>query len=203
MSGFDHSVNQLDFLPDRRLLIALGGQTNAGWPSHKYGGMFESPLTAAVLAAPVTKEGFNGFIEYEFIEGTPEVHPHFIEGDTIPPEERVTTNQRWGDWLRVKEGVDIDYYVTGTRNPFDIYVTPDGFVYSTDNGPNRNFGGYVVGYDDDAELPLLEGAANGGAEVALNDEINLLEEGLWYGHPNVARYRADREGKPYEALWEP
>lgn len=31
VSAYDHLVNALEFLHDRRLLIAVGGNTNAGW----------------------------------------------------------------------------------------------------------------------------------------------------------------------------
>lgn len=35
----------------------------------------------------------------------------------------------------------------------------------------------------------------------MGDEVNLLEEGDWYGHPNVARYREDPVKNSHEAAW--
>lgn len=35
----------------------------------------------------------------------------------------------------------------------------------------------------------------------LGDEINLIEEGLWYGHPNFARYRLNPTEHFYEEKW--
>ena len=190
VSGFDHAVNGLDFLHDHRLLICVGGQTNAGWPSSKYGGMFESALTAAVLAADVSKPDFNGNIQYELLPDAPEVHPYYGQ---LPAAERLPGNQRWGDWARKTDEDDITFYVTGTRNPFDVYVAPSELVYSQDNGPNKNFGGAVEGYDTAKNIPKLRPGSieKGGDEVSLGDEVNLLVEGQWYGHPNVARFRAD------------
>lgn len=82
VSGNDHAINGLDFLHDGRLLVTVGGQTNAGWPSIKYGGMYESPLTASVLAVPVKKEGFNGIIKYKFLPEAESFteHPGFVGG---------------------------------------------------------------------------------------------------------------------------
>ena len=123
VSGFDHLVNGLEFLHDRRLLIAVGGQTNAGWPSIKYGGMFDSPLTAAILAADVTRPDFDGTITYGLLPDTPDDHPYFLEfsgaGKPLPTTERVASNQRWGDWAFQDSG-DVYVYASGIRNPFDV-----------------------------------------------------------------------------------
>lgn len=125
VSAHDHAVNQVDFLNDRRLLIAVGGQTNAGYPMWKYGGMQESALSAAILAAPVTKPGFNGKVQYKFVKGAPKVHKWYEdEGTPLPVGERMVTNQRWGDWLQPTGEDDVTIYASGTRNPFDLVVTP-------------------------------------------------------------------------------
>lgn len=104
------------------------------------------------------------------------------------------------------EGSDFEFYATGLRNPFDVYVTPNNFIYCQDNGPNQGFGASVVGYDVENKIPLRSEAGfenvNGGIEVSLLDEINLLIEDSWYGHPNVARYRSNVTGS-HEGLYKP
>ena len=84
VSGFDHAVNGVDFLHDRRLIVAVGGMTNAGWPSVKYGDIGESPLSGSIVAADVSKPGFDGTIKYNLAADTPEVHPHLgITNDRV------------------------------------------------------------------------------------------------------------------------
>ena len=76
VSGFDHLVNQVEFLHDGRLLVAVGGSTNSGWPSSKEGGLFDSPLSSAVLAANVSKPNFDGHIKYK-LRANPRKHPYY------------------------------------------------------------------------------------------------------------------------------
>lgn len=206
VSAFDHAVNQVDFLHDRRLLITVGGQTNAGYPSDKYGGMWESPLSAAILAAPVTKPGFNGDINYEFLPEAETLasHPWYeSRGTPLPADDKLVTNQRWGDWLKKTDEDDVSIYAAGLRNPFDVVVTPSELVYAQDNGSNDGFGGSIAGSDDATGFPRLspDSRASGGSEVQMGDELNLIDERTWYGHPNLARYRADPAAKQYETTW--
>ena len=104
--------------------------------------------------------------------------------------------------MRKSDDNDVTLYATGTRNPFDIYVSPQQLVFATDNGPNGGFGGAIEGYDDENQLPkLMAGSTKEGrSEVRLPDEINLIKEGMWYGHPNVAKYR-EKPDLEYEVEW--
>ena len=198
VSGFDHTVNGLDFLHDGRLIVAVGGMTNAGYPSVKYGTLNEQYLSSAIIAADVRKPDFNGNVQYKLLDNTPEAHPFTGSKDGRDPE-----NQRWGDWAYKTDDDDITLFATGTRNAFDVYVTPAMFVYATDNGPNSGFGGAVSHYDEETQNPGLrpDSKKDGGLEVDLQDEINLIKEGSWYGHPNVARYRQDPVKYEYESEW--
>ena len=88
---------------------------------------------------------------------------------------------------------DIGFFATGFRNPFDVIIGgATTLVYAQDNGSNEGFGAYVDGYNKTTQLPIIHGDdEDGGLEVDMGDELNLIVEGDWYGQPNVARYRAD------------
>jgi len=79
-------------------------------------------------------------------------------------------------------GGDVSVFAPGLRNPYDIVLHSNGRMYATDNGPNDFFG---------------EGSAQGCAQTdnGLNpqgpDELNLIEQGSYYGHPNRNRGRFD------------
>ncbi|AFY68806.1 hypothetical protein Pse7367_0498 [Thalassoporum mexicanum PCC 7367] len=156
-SNHDHGVNGLTFDDSGNLLIAQGGNTNAGvkWP--QIGDLPESPLAAAILIADVNAPDFNGNIQYEWAGAAP-------SPDADP------TNQVYGDLVTVVPGVDISIYATGLRNAFDLVWTIDGRLYATDNGANSGFG------------PTPE-----GQNVNVDDEVNLILPGAYYGHPNPSR----------------
>ncbi|WP_404789623.1 DUF4347 domain-containing protein [Altericista sp. CCNU0014] len=181
VSNHDHGVNGLDFDDEGNLLIAVGGNTNAGITATKIGGLSESPTTAAILKAEITKPNFNGAIEYELSPDAP-----VISGLTFDP----ATSQSYGQWASMKPGTDVSIYASGLRNPFDITWSTKGQLYATDNGPNVNFGDVSTGAN--TEIPFTQNVP---------DEINLIEEGNYYGHPNRNRGRTDDRQNVYRSAF--
>lgn len=124
VSAHDHGVNGLVFL-NGALLIAVGGSTNAGIVDERLGGRPETPLSAAILIAPIGEAGFNGVITYDQLS----------------------------DQANAKQtGGDVSVYATGFRNCFGLTVTSKGEVWGTDNGPNVGFGAISTGCDTQTEL---------------------------------------------------
>lgn len=79
---------------------------------------------------------------------------------------------------------DVDVYAPGLRNPYDLVWHTNGNLYSTDNGPNAGLGGAsttCTTEDPDPWAPDDRGP----------DELNLIEEGDYYGQPNRNRGRFD------------
>ena len=163
VSNHDHGINGLEFDADGDLLIAIGGNTNAGVTDDGIGGVPESPFSAAIVKAEITKPDFNGTIEYV-------LPPDFVPpaGLTFDPAD----SQTWGEIVDVAPGVDVSVYAAGLRNPFDVVLATSGLVYATDNGANK---GGPASTSATTEEPFPE---------SVPDELNLIVEGEYYGHPN-------------------
>jgi glucose/arabinose dehydrogenase len=72
---------------------------------------------------------------------------------------------------------DVSVFASGLRNPYDLVLHSNGRLYATDNGP---MGPYYSA--------SCTQAASG---VSPSDELNLIEEGRYYGHPNRNRGLSD------------
>ncbi len=77
-------------------------------------------------------------------------------------------------------GGDVRVFAYGMRNPYDIVAHSNGHIYGTDNGPNP-----------DATGPASTGCDSQAASPWTRDELNLIVEGGYYGHPNRNRARSD------------
>ncbi|MBI4570911.1 MAG: S8 family serine peptidase, partial [Chloroflexi bacterium] len=76
-----------------------------------------------------------------------------------------------------KTGGDVSVYAAGTRNAYDLVLHSNGRLYATDNGP--------IG-------PYYSASCTASASgVSFADELNLIEEGNYYGHPNRNRGLSD------------
>ncbi len=167
VSNHDHSVNGPFFDDNGDLLLCVGGNTNAGVKAGPLGDVPESPLSAAILRAFTSRPGFNGTILYQ---------------DTATGV--YVDDQVFGEQVDVAPGVDIEVYAPGFRNSLDMVLHTNGYMYATDNGANAGFGPASISLTAD----LGPGSANA------QDEVNLVEQGIYYGSANRARGRyEDRE----------
>lgn len=87
------------------------------------------------------------------------------------------------DWA----GGDVRVFASGFRNPYDLVVHSNGMMYATDNGPNVPDGARSLSCDSEGDDPFGE------------DELNLVIEGGYYGHPNRNRGRTDQRQCTYRA----
>lgn len=166
VSGFDHGINGIEFDGNGDLLIAVGGNTNTGEFDGVYGSQApESPLTSAILLARITEPTFNGNIQYEFIDPN---DPGILQAaiDAEDPNTPDPNSQIYGNFVQVVDvpgEIEVETFAVGLRNPFDLVYTTEGYVFSTDNGPN------------------------GIAE----DELNYIPEDAFLGHPSIPRGKID------------
>ena len=196
VSNHDHGVNGLDFDNTGDLYITVGSNTNAGVVDTGIGGIDESPFTAAILKAEITKPNFNGNIDYSLISPEDLIQPvpqDFL--DSLPPEIfnppadlpfDPADSQFWGGYVDVVPGVDVSVYASGLRNPYDLVFATNGLLYATENNANANFGNESTG--PYTEQPF------GGEQP---EELNLIVEGAYYGQPNRNRGRTDQRQNIY------
>ncbi|BAY25920.1 peptidase-like protein [Calothrix sp. NIES-2100] len=190
VSNHDHGVNGLEFDNDGNLYITVGSNTNAGITADEIGGVPESPFTAAMLKAEITKSNFNGKIQYKVPAGSI-VPTSYPDGYTPPAGETIGAedHQLNGGVADVVPGVDVSVYASGLRNSFDLVYTTKGKLYATDNGANAGFGDFST--SKNTQQPMGSGSA---------DELNLITEGAYYGSPNRNRGRTDdRQNVYYKA----
>jgi N-acetylneuraminic acid mutarotase/glucose/arabinose dehydrogenase len=174
VSNHDHGINGMAFDNNGDLLIAVGGTTNAGIQAPVFGDLPESPLTGAILKAELSNPAFNGQITYvDSLTGLPDA------------------DQRHGEGVDIAPGSHVTVHAPGLRNTFDLAITTRGYLYATDNGANSGLGNGSTGPSSD----------NDTAESA--DEIILIEQGLYYGHPNRNRGRYDAREYTYHDDTEP
>ncbi|BAY07354.1 malectin domain-containing carbohydrate-binding protein [Calothrix sp. NIES-2098] len=189
VSNHDHGINALTFDNQGKLYINVGGNTNAGVTNENIGGIPESPFSAAILVADITKPNFNGQIKYELPNPLPPGY-QIPSGLTFNPAD----SQAFGDIAKVKPGVDVSVYASGFRNPFDAVFTTKGLFYTTDNGANANFGDISTGPNTQKPTPEYYSAP---------DELNLVKAGEYYGHPNRNRGITDTRQNVYYAPTDP
>lgn len=76
-------------------------------------------------------------------------------------------------------GGDVQVYAAGFRNPFDLTMHSNGYLYGTDNGPNTGYGDKSTSCTTQTEDPYGK------------DELNIILKGNYYGHPNRFRGSTD------------
>ncbi len=96
-----------------------------------------------------------------------------------PPGEASDTIEQAAGSVRV--------YASGFRNPYDLVVHSNGRIYATDNGPNSTDGARSLSCTSEGPGPSAP------------DELNLIIEGQYYGHPNRNRGRPDERQCTYRA----
>jgi N-acetylneuraminic acid mutarotase len=168
-SNHDHGVNGMYFDHNGDLVVAVGGNTNAGikWPSS--GDLPESPLSGALLKARLSLGlAFQGNLTY---------------ADTLTG--LVNNDQVFGESVDALPA-DVFVFAPGFRNPYDVVLTTSGLIYATDNGPNSGFG------------PASTGATTfDPTQPQFPDELALVRPGVFYGHPNRGRGRYFPEENVY------
>jgi glucose/arabinose dehydrogenase len=180
VSNHDHGINALTFDNQGKLYINVGGNTNAGITNDNLGGLPESPFTAAILVADITKANFNGEVKYTLPSN---FQPP--SGLTFPPEK----SQVFGNVAKVVPGVDVSVYASGLRNPFGAVYTTKGLLYATENGANANFGEISTSATTQQPAPYYSAP----------DELNLIKAGQYYGHANRNRGTNDSRQNVYHS----
>lgn len=178
VSDADHGINELVFTDYGDLLIAVGGNTNMGLPSYKFGGRWENIFSGAVLIARLSRGSkFNGNISYS----TP-------------------TNM---EIAKPKPGyTDVQTYAMGLRNLFSLTMARNGRIYGVDMGPNCQFGNTSTSCSQYKPAPnpfvdkvnrvpgtIIDRKQQGVCRFgpSRGDKLVEVKKGKFYGHPNIQR----------------
>ena len=186
----NHAVNGLEVIQEvdaegklvsERMIVAAGGNANAGAPSNNFAGQQEQPLSAALLevdldaiAALDTQIDDDGRA-YVYDLPTLNDPTRGANGENDP----FGGNDGLNSAKLLSDG-PIQLYSTGYRNAFDVEVTEDGRVYTYDNGANNSWGGRPIGEAGDNGKSIDFAQAAGYISTNLNngegngnDPINL------------------------------
>ncbi len=169
VSNHDHGVASIEFNNDGDMLFCVGGNTNAGVVSCELGGLPETPLSAAVVIAYVSRENFNGTITY-------------LDPNGLPNNDQV-----FGETVDIAPGIDVEVFAPGVRNSFDLVYTTWGDIYTTDNDSGAGYGAASTGPDTQTLTP-------GEEDI---DSVDRIIQGNYYGHPNRNRGRTDPRQNVY------
>jgi hypothetical protein len=156
----NHSTNGLEYTIIKGkpyLLVASGGNTNAGSPGKNFAYTVEYALSSAVLSVDLntleampTKTDVKSGRKFKYDIPTlddpsrPNVNgiydPNSPEYNGIDVGDPFGGNDGLNMAMIVKEG-PVQIFSGGYRNTYDLVVTESGKVFLTDNGPNANWGG--------------------------------------------------------------
>eukprot|EP00178_Gracilaria_changii_P018661 TRINITY_DN534_c1_g2_i1.p1 TRINITY_DN534_c1_g2~~TRINITY_DN534_c1_g2_i1.p1 ORF type:complete len:876 (-),score=98.33 TRINITY_DN534_c1_g2_i1:346-2973(-) len=154
VSNHDHGVNSLIWDNDGNLYAQVGGFTNAGYsvPGDLVGGVPESVLSAATVVIHVRAPGFNGKVTYDQYDD--------------PGTAKKTSPDEF-----------VEGFGYGFRNSYGSVYHSNGYIYATDNGPNKGYGKRSVTCNSESDDPWHP------------DSLVLVHKDGYYGFPNRARGR--------------
>ncbi len=220
------------------LLLQQGGNANKGAPSNNFAGTSETYLSASMLIINLTQleqmEAANGGPYVDTRQGTtqyiydlptlndpdrPDItnaspnfpykagHPLF--NATIDVGDPFGGNNSLNQAFTEPDG-PVQIFSPGYRNGYDVVVASEGRIYTSDNGPNTNWGGTPVIYDsnDNPKTGIYDASAgdyvandfneaNSGAHGDALHYVGTINDpnGTYYGgHPVPTRAFPSRAG---------
>ncbi|MEM1120564.1 MAG: kelch repeat-containing protein, partial [Bacteroidota bacterium] len=197
----NHATNGMQYDEARNILIvAQGGNTNAGAPSANFDHLCEYALSATILEVdlnqldtmPVLTDPNSG---QQYVYDIPTLddptRPNDASGNDI--------NDPFGgnDGLNQAKyipGGPIFIFSGGYRNQYDVVLTELGYLYTWDNGPNGGIGGHPENEGSpnvtNNWVPGEPGSNSPGpndAKVNNKDGLHKVTLGYYAGHPTPIR----------------
>ncbi|EGV43296.2 HYR domain-containing protein [Bizionia argentinensis JUB59] len=228
----NHAINGLDMFEkdgNTYLLVAQGGQTNKGAPSNNFAGTPEYLLSASILIVNLTQlEGMTVYTDprtnTEYVYDLPTLNdPTRIDIDNSHPDfpypvghpmrsAIIDLDDPFGGNNSLNQafaevGGPVQVFSPGYRNAYDILITENNRIYTSDNGPNALWGGMPRIYDIatdtylgdestityDSNLHYITNDMNESGSEFAGDPLHFIgttddANGTYYGgHPNPIR----------------
>ncbi|WP_317196482.1 PKD domain-containing protein [Robertkochia flava] len=240
----NHSTNGMDIFSSNGqdyLLVQQGGNTNMGAPSNNFAGSSEFFLAGALLIVNLSQiqemESSNGGPFTDPRTGTAYIYdlptlndperpditnasPSFPYG---PQHPMYNATIDLGDPFGGNNGLNqafpepggpVQIFAPGFRNAYDVVVTSSGKIYTSDNGPNKGWGGPPAIYDNTGTLKGDDSNTTYNSQqgdyvtnqfnitngVSHGDQLHLIGNitdgnGTYYGgHPVPVRAFPDKAG---------
>ncbi len=197
------------------LLVQQGGNANKGAPSNNFGGTSETYLSASMLIINLTQleqmEAANGGPYVDTRQGTTQyiydlptlndpdraditnVSPNFpykaghpLFNATIDVGDPFGGNNSLNQAF-AEPGGPVQIFSPGFRNAYDVLVTTDGKIYSSDNGPNTGWGGPPIVYDS-GNNPKIDQTIGSFNALAGDYIVNDFNEGNSSAHGDALHY---------------
>ena len=197
----NHATNGLEYdASNHKLIVAQGGNTNAGAPSANFDHLCEYALSAAILeidltmleAMPILTDLISG---EQYVYDIPTLddptRPNDINGNDI--NDPFGGNDGLNQAKYIPDG-PIFIYSTGYRNQYDVVLTELGHLYTWDNGPNQGVGGHPenegtpnVNNNWPPGEPGSTGPGPNDGQVNNQDGLHKVTQGYYAGHPTPIR----------------
>lgn len=189
----NHATNGLDLDADGSTLYVMsGGHANKGAPSNNFAGTSEYYLSAAMLALDL--DALDALPVQTDAQGQDYVYDLPTLND---PTRDDSTSDPFGGNNGLNQAISepggpVQVHSPGYRNAYDVVVTESGEVYTSDNGPNTNWGGQPLIYDSNDNPKGHEGQAGVDFDAAAGDYCtNEFNEGGSQGHGDPLFHVAD------------
>jgi Malectin domain/Carbohydrate binding module (family 6)/Transmembrane protein 131-like N-terminal len=168
----DHSSEGLQLnAATNTLYIAQAGNTNEGAPSHDFNEYPEYALSSAILTVNLTAIGNTTYNLPDLVDDNAAVNAASPFGGDMGKHQAILV-----------PGGPVQVYSTGWRNPYDIVLASNGYIYADDNGSNAGWGGPPI---------LVNGiATNQPSEPGVTnpDTLKVITgPGEYFGFPNPTR----------------
>ncbi|WP_452228115.1 HYR domain-containing protein [Lacinutrix sp. MEBiC02404] len=175
----NHAINGMDLFErngNNYLLIVQGGNTNKGAPSNNFAGTPEYFLSASMLIVDLTQ--LDAMPTYtdprnntDYVYDLPTLNdPTRLDIDKTHADfpypighplrdATIDVNDPFGGNNSLNQafpetGGPIQLFAPGFRNAYDVVVTDNGRIYTSDNGPNSLWGGVPRVYDNNTNTYL-------------------------------------------------
>ncbi|MET7030280.1 PKD domain-containing protein [Sediminicola luteus] len=193
----NHSTNGMDIFTKNNntyLLLQQGGNTNKGAPSNNFSGTSETFLSSSILIInltqldnmpvytdPRTNSNYvydlptlddptranitNSNSNFPYPSGHPMYNATIDLGDPFGGNNSL--NQAF-----TEPGGPVQIFSPGYRNAYDVVITQDNKIYTSDNGPNTNWGGVPVIYNSNGTVKSTNGILNPSSTDYITNDFN-------------------------------